>query len=58
MFIYKILSNEYAHNDNLQDFLNKEGKENWELINIIIQESKQFNIPNKALCIFKKYVEK
>ena len=38
--------------------LNKEGKENWELINIIIQESKQFNIPNKALCIFKKYVEK
>lgn len=58
MFIYKILSNEYAHNDNLQDFLNKEGKENWELINIIIQESKQFNIPNKAFCIFKKYVEK
>ena len=57
MFIYKLLSNEYTHNDKLQDFLNKEGKDKWELIHISIQESKEFNKPNIALCIFKKHVE-
>lgn len=58
MFIYKLLSNEYTHNSNLEEFLNKEGEDNWELINIIIQESKKFDTPNKAFCIFKKFIEK
>lgn len=58
MFIYKLLSNEYTHNKNLEDFLNKEGEDNWELINIIIQESKKFDTQSKAFCIFKKYIEK
>ena len=58
MFIYKLLSNEYSHNKNLEDFLNKEGEDDWELIHITIQESKKFNTPNKAFCIFKKFIEK
>lgn len=56
MFIYKLLSNEYSHNKNLEDFLNKEGEDDWELIHITIQESHEFNVLNKALCLFKKCI--
>lgn len=35
MFIYKLLFNEYMHNKNLEDFLNKEGEDNWELTDLI-----------------------